>query len=64
MISLKMPNNAPLTTENFDFKKLRTKTFESKKSGDFTYFAISFDYDGGDPLMKTEDNLGGKQLRR
>ena len=42
-----MPNNAPLTMENVDFEKLRAKTFESKKSGVFTYFAIPFDYDGG-----------------
>ena len=32
---LKMPNNNPLTIENFDFEKLRAKTFESKKSGNF-----------------------------
>ena len=41
-----MPNNAPLTIENFEFEKLRAKTCESKKSGVFTYFAIPFDYDG------------------
>ena len=52
-----MPNNEPLTTENFDFEKLRAKTFESKKSGVFTYFAIPFDYDGGEPLMKIEGNF-------
>ena len=46
MISLKMPNNSPLTIENFDFEKLRAKTFESKKSGNVTYLAIPFDYDG------------------
>ena len=51
-----MPN-APLTTENFDFERLRAKAFESKKSGDFTYFAIPFDYDGKDPLMKTEGHF-------
>ena len=33
---LKMPNNKLLIIENFDFEKLRAKTFESKKSGDFT----------------------------
>ena len=33
-----MPN-PPLTIENFEFKKLSVKTFEPKKSGDFTYFA-------------------------
>ena len=43
-----MPNNAPLTIENFDFEKLRAKTPESKKTGVFAYFAIPFDYDGGD----------------
>ena len=52
-----MPNNAPLTIENFEFEKLRVKTFESKKSGDVTYFAIPFDYDGEDPLMKIEGNF-------
>ena len=52
-----MPN-APLTIENFDFEKLRAKAFESKKSGDFTYFAIPFDYYGNDPLMKLEGNFG------
>ena len=57
MISLKMPNNIPLTIENFDFEKLRFKAFESKKSGVFTYFAISFDYDGGKPLMKIGGNF-------
>ena len=52
-----MPNNALLTIENFDFEKPmknRAKTFEPKKSGDFTYFAIPFDYDGEDPLIKIE----------
>ena len=53
---LKMPN-APLTIENFDFEKLRAKAFESKKSGDFTYFVIHFDYDGGEPLMKIKGNF-------
>ena len=52
-----MPNNTPLTIENFDFEKLRAKTFESKKSGEFTYFAIPFEYDEGDPLIKIEGNL-------
>ena len=53
-----MSNNVPLTIENFDFEKLRAKAFESKKSGDFTYFAIPFDYDGGDPLIKIKGNFG------
>ena len=53
-----MPNNAPLTIENFAFEKLRAKTFESQMSGVFTYFAILFDYDGGDPLIKIEGNFG------
>ena len=57
MISLKMPNNIPLTIENFDFEKLRAKTFESKKSGDFTYFVIPFEYDEGDPIIKIEGNF-------
>ena len=51
-----MPN-APLTTEKFNFEKLRAKAFESKKSGDFTYFVIPFDHDGKDPLMKIEGNF-------
>ena len=34
--NLKMPNNAPLTIENFDFEKFRAKAFESKKSRVFT----------------------------
>ena len=54
MISLKISNNAPLTIENFDFEKLRAKAFELKKNGIFIYFAIFFEYDGGDPLMKIE----------
>ena len=29
----------------------------SKKSGEFTYFAINFDYDGEDPLIKIEGNF-------
>ena len=53
-----MSNNAPLTIENFDFEKLRAKTLESKKSGEFTYLAIPFDYDGGHPLVKTDGNIG------
>ena len=53
---LKIPNT-PLTIENFEFEKLRAKTFESKKSGVFTYFPIPFDYDGGDPLIKIEGNF-------
>ena len=52
-----MPNNAPLTTENFESEKLRAKTPELKKSGVFTYFVIPFDYDGGDPLIKIEGNF-------
>ena len=57
MISLKRPNNAPLTIENFDVEKLRAKAFESKKSGEFTYFVIPFDYDGQDPLIKIKGNF-------
>ena len=52
-----MPNNSPLTIENFDFEQLRAKAFESKRSGVFTYFAIPFDYDGGDPIIKIEGNF-------
>ena len=52
---LKMPT--PLTIENFQINKLRAKTPELKKSGNVTYFVISFDYDGGDPLMKIEGNF-------
>ena len=52
-----MPNNIPLTIEKFDFEKLLAKAFESKKSGDFTYFMIPFDYDGKDPLIKIEGNF-------
>ena len=52
-----MPNNARLTIENFEFEKLRAKTPESKKSGVFTYFAIPFYSDGGDPLIKIEENF-------
>ena len=51
-----MPNT-PLTIENFEFDKLRAKTFESKKSGEFAYFAIPFDYDGEDHLIKIEGNF-------
>ena len=51
-----MPN-APLTIENFDFEKLRAKTFELKKSGVFTYFAIPFEYDEGDPIIKINGNF-------
>ena len=54
---VKMPNNAALTIENFEIDKLRDKTPELKKSGVFTYFAIPFDYDGGDPLIKIEGNF-------
>ena len=50
-------SNASLTIENFDFEKLRAKAFESKKSGVFTHFAIPFDYDGGEPLIKIEWNF-------
>ena len=56
MISIKMPN-APLTIESFKIDKLRAKTFESKKSGNVSYFAIPFDYDGEDPLIKIEGNF-------
>ena len=49
-----MPNSAPLTIENFEIDKLRAKNFESKKSGNF---AIPFDYDGEDSLMKIEGNF-------
>ena len=52
-----MPNNAPLTIENFDFEKPRAKAFESKKCGEFSYFAIPFDYDEGDPIIKIEGNF-------
>ena len=47
----------PLTIENFEIDKLRAKPIESKKSGLFTYFAIPFEYDGGDPLIKIEGNF-------
>ena len=47
-----MPDNAPLTNENFELEKRRAKTPESKKSGNVTYFAIPFEYDEGDPPMK------------
>ena len=53
-----MANNAPLIIENFDFEKLRAKTFESKNSGAFTYFAIPFEYDEGDPIIKINGNFG------
>ena len=52
-----MPNNTPLTIKNFEFEKPRAKPFKSKKSAVFTYFAILFDYDGGDPLIKIEGNF-------
>ena len=52
-----MPNNAPLTIENFEFEKLRAKTPESKKSGVFTYLAISFKYDEGEPIIKINGNF-------
>ena len=58
MISLKMANNGSLIIENFEFDKLRAKTFESKKSGEFTYFAIPFEYNEGDPFIKIEENFG------
>ena len=52
-----MPNNAPLTIENFEFEKLGAKTPESKKSGVFTYLAIPFEYDEGDPIIKINGNF-------
>ena len=52
-----MPDNAPLIIENFDLQKLRAKAFESKKSGEFTYFAIPFEYDEGHPIIKIEGNF-------
>ena len=52
-----MPNNTPLAIDNFEFEKLRAKPFKSKKSAVFNYFAIPFDYDGGDPLIKIEGNF-------
>ena len=52
-----MPNKAPLTIENFEIDKLRAKAFESKKSEEFTYFVIPFDYDGEDSLIKVEGNF-------
>ena len=53
-----MPNNTPLTIENFEFEKLRVETFKSKKSEVFIYFVIPFNYDGGDPLIKIEGSFG------
>ena len=52
-----MPNKAPLTIENFEIDKLRAKAYEWKKSGEFTYFVIPFDYDREDPLIKIEGNF-------
>ena len=52
-----MPDSAPLSIENFEIDKLRAETSESKKSGVFTYLAIPFEYDEGDPLMKIEGNF-------
>ena len=51
---LKMPNKAPLTIENFDFERLRANAFESKKSGEFTYVVIPFDYD---KLLRSRETL-------
>ena len=65
-----MSNNAPLTSENLDFEKLRAKAFEMKKSGEFTYFAIPFEYDEGEPIIKIKGNfrvfkhINGNQLLR
>ena len=52
-----MPNNASLTIQNFEIDKLRTKTPESKKSGVFTYLAILFKYDEGDPIIMIHGNF-------
>ena len=52
-----MPNNAPLTIGNFEFEKLRAETPESKKNGVFTYLAIPFEYDEGDPIIKIHGNF-------
>ena len=54
---LKMPNNAPLTIENFEFEKLRAKAPELKKSGVFAYLAIPFEYDEEDPIIKINGNF-------
>ena len=51
-----MPD-APLTIENLYFDKRRAEAFESKKSGEFKYFAIPFECDGEDPLIKIEGNF-------
>ena len=54
-----MPNNVPLTIENFEFGKLRAKPFKSKKSGVFTYFALRFPSNMiRDHLIKIEGNFG------
>ena len=47
----------PLTIKNFEIDKLRAKPFELKKSGDFTYFVIPFNYNGKDPLIKIDGNF-------
>ena len=57
MTPLKISDNTPLTIENFDFEKLRAKAFKLKKSGEFTYFAIPFEYDEGEPIIKIKGNF-------
>ena len=50
-------SNTPLTIQNFDIKKLRARAPEAKKSGNDTCYAIPFDYDEKDPLLKIEGNF-------
>ena len=45
---------APLTTDNFEFDKLRAKSPETKKDGNVTYYSIPFEYEDRKSLLQVE----------
>ena len=47
----------PLTIDNFEFEKLKTKSPEAKKGGNITYYSIPFEYEDRKSLLKTEGNF-------
>ena len=48
---------APLTIDNFEFDKVRTKSPETKKGGNVTYYSIPFEYEDRKSLLKVEGNF-------
>ena len=47
----------PLTTDNFEFEKLRAKSPEATKRGNINYYSVPFAYEDRKSLLKIEGNF-------